>query len=460
MPSVVADLRRVRALPSLPESINPNPANIDSESPILSDHFRFAGSIDEITTLEEASTLLLLDELKTLAREAKVEGKSKKELINALRLSSQTQTSLDWSGKPNDGSQFVNRDSHFIAKILDYAGDCVRLTPGPRALFERVHLVFYRSTEWTEKSLTTIILAKMSRRNFPEYIVCRSNSIFPSRETLMEFESALRTQYQIDNILESSGPPMELLQQVKDLSDKVYPRWKTLLEQEEQKEQTLYECGEGAYLRRFSPAWVYTRIVHKGLHPLGRFKEYKTEHNVLSELLAQRLFHAARRGAWYQRKALLEEHYMWSLTPFDGRNEDNQKKYWKRVALKTCEEGLEDPGCHLIYHYDLQKRITKLEKALKVVKREQHDFGYVMLTKPEERTVEGIRIEREDTVPKTNGDIAVKRSGPTIWIDERQDGDECRVENMCLSWYRDQGWKGYHSERGIVRTLVNSDTPD
>jgi Fanconi-associated nuclease 1 len=26
---------------------------------------------------------------------------------------------------------------------------------------------------------------------------------------------------------------------------------------------------------------------------------------------------------------------------------------------------------------------------------------------------------------------------------------------MCLSWYRDHGWKGYHSEGGIVRTLVS-----
>lgn len=459
MPSVVADLRRVRTLPSIPESINPNPAHINTEGPALSDQFRFADSIEDITTLEEASSLLLLDELKTLAKDAKVEGKSKKELLVALRQSSKTQTSLDWTGKPNNGSQFANRDNHFIAKILDYTGDCVRLTSGPRALFERVHLVFYRSTEWTEKSLTTIILAKMSRRNFPEYVVCRSNSIFPSRETLLEFESALRTQYQIDNLLELNGPPTEILQEVKDLSDKVYPRWKVLLEQEQQKEQTLYEYGEGAYLRRFSPAWVYTRVIHKGLYPLGRFKHYKREHDVLSELLAQRLFHTARRGAWYQRKALLEEHYMWSLTPLDGRNEENQKKYWKRIAVRTCEEGLEDPDCHLIYHYDLQKRITKLEKALKVVKREQHDFGYVMLAKPEERTVEGIRIEREDPLPNTNGDMAAKRSGPTIWIDERQDGEECRVENMCLSWYRDQGWKGYHSESGIVRTLVSTGAP-
>lgn len=424
----------------------------------LDGKFAFADGMEEIASLEEASSLLLLDELKTLAKEAKLDGRSKKELLAALSQSSQSQTSLDWNKSAGDETRSTNRDNHFIPKILDYTGDCIRLSSGPRDLFERVHLVFYRSTEWTEKSLTTIILAKMSRRNFPEYIVSRSGSIFPTRVVLLEFESSLRTQRQIDDILESSGTSTEMLQQVKDLTDKVYPRWRVLLEQEQRKEEIMYEYGEGAYLLRFSPAWVYTRIIHKGLHPLGRFKEHKREHEVLCELLAQRLFHAARRGAWYQRKALLEEHYMWALTPFEGRNEDGQRKHWRRVAVRTCEEGLEDPECHLVYHHDLQKRITKLEKALKVVKREQHDFGHVTLVKPAERTVEGIRIEREGSPsrngPKTNGDTS-KRGRPTVWIDEREGGEECRVESMCLSWYRDQGWKGYHSEGGIVRTLVN-----
>jgi Fanconi-associated nuclease 1 len=461
IPQVVADLQKTRAL-STPLSTDEEDDTSDASSATefgSSGGFRFADTTDQITTVEEASSLLLLDELKVLAKEAKIQGKSKQDLITALHKTSQKQTGLGWNGTAN--SSGANREVHFLNKILEYTGDCVRLASGPCALFERVHLVFYRSTEWTEKSLTTIILAKISRRNFPEYVVCRSSSIFPSREILLEFESALRTQFRIDNVLEFSGTPTkERLEEIKNLAYKVYPRWKTLLEQEQQKEDTIYECGEGAYLRRFSPAWVYTRILHKGLHPLGRFKEHKEEHRILSELLAQRLFHPARRGAWYQRKALLEEHYMWALMPSDGRNEDAQKKYWRRIALRTCEEGLEDPSCHLIYHYDLQKRIRKLEKALKVVKREQHDFGHVTLTKPEERTVEGTRIEREES-PVRNGPVnnddtpTPKRSGPTIWLDELEDGAECRVEDMCLSWYRDQGWKGYHSEGGIIRTLVS-----
>ncbi|KAL4927239.1 fanconi-associated nuclease 1 [Aspergillus undulatus] len=467
VPSVVSDLKKTRALSASEGCDEDGSVDTLCSDLDLDGEFRFADTIDQITTVEEASSLLLLlrlDELKVVAKEAKVQGKNKHELVTALHKSSQNQTGLGWSNASN-----TNREEQFVKKILDYTGDCIRLASGPYALFERVHLVFYRSTEWTEKSLTTIILAKISRKNFPEYVVCRSSSIFPSREILLEFESALRTQFRIDNVLEFNGAPTrERLEEIKDLAYKVYPRWRTLLEQEQQKEDTIYECGEGAYLRRFSPAWVYTRILHKGLHPLGRSKEYKEEHRILSELLAQRLFHPARRGAWYQRKALLEEHYMATLTPTEGRNEEAQKKHWRRIALRTCEKGLEDTACHLIYHYDLQKRIQKLEKALKVVKREQHDFGHVRLAKPGVRTVEGIQIVREDS-PARNTPVfkdnsnnnstddmttpTPKRSGPTIWLDELEDGEECRVETMCLSWYRHHGWKGYHSEGGILRTL-------
>ncbi|RAL12794.1 fanconi-associated nuclease 1 [Aspergillus homomorphus CBS 101889] len=470
MSRVVALLRRPRSLPlsSCSVSTGENPADIDPAPSLrLAGEFRFAEHMNQITTLEEASSLLLLDELKTLAKEAKVQGKSKNELIAALHRSSQKQTGLGWNSKPsNTGSTGPNRDIHFMQKIFDHTGDCIRLSAGPLALFERVHLVFYRSTEWTEKSLTTIILAKISRKTFPDYVVCRSSSIFPSREILLEFETALRTQFQIDNILEFSGTPtVEHLTNIKDLAYKVYPRWKVLVAQEQRKEDTIYEYGEGAYLRRFSPAWVYTRIIHKGLHPLGRFKEHQEEHRLLTELLDQRLFHAARRGAWYQRKALLEEHYMWALSPYEGRSEEVQRKHWRRVALRTCETGLEDPNCHLIFHYDLQKRIMKLERALKIVKREQHDFGHVRLAKPAERTIEGIQIVEPESLSEntespsgngnntsSSGSSSTRRGRPTVWVDERE-GGECRVETMCLNWYREQGWKGYHSEGGIVRTL-------
>ena len=431
--------------------------------------------------MEEASTLLQLDELKAISKEAKVQGKNKGDLLKALRRMSQRQSGLGFMGLKRSESQQsvgsespyenedgnaspgtvsdINRDTHFLRKIMAVTGLCIRLSLPTLKLFERVHLVFYRSTEWTDKSLTTIILARISRRNFPNYIVSRSANIFPTRSDLLEFEAALRTQFRIDNILEFNGNPGKAgLEEVLSVFEEVYPRWKVLLAEEQRKEDQVYESGEGAYLRRFSPAWVYTRIIHKGTYVLGKFKLHEREHEVTTELLNQHLFHASRRGSWYQRKALLEEHYMYCLQPPDGITEsEKQKRHWKRMSLQTCQQGLQDKDCHTIYHYDLQKRIKKLEKQLKIPMREQHHFGHVLLSKPTEISVEGIQIKKEypPTRRRSGGAIPEERqrSTKTIWVDEAEGGGECSVEAMCLSWYRSRGMKGYHAEGGIIRTL-------
>lgn len=478
LPAAARILQSIRQLPESTVGVQSNPGELaPPEGTVLESDFRFADcSEGTITSLEEASSLLNLEELRAIAREAKVQGKNKSELLKALRRMSRRQSGLGWVGlKRSDSGNTVasesgeteddedsmsdmNRDKHFVRKIMASTGSCIRLSLPTLKLFERVHLVFYRSTEWTDKSLTTIILARISRRNFPDYIVSRSANIFPTRAELLEFEAALRTQFKVDNILEFNGNPGKGgLEEVLSIFDEVYPRWKVLLKEEQRKEDRVYESGEGAYLRRFSPAWVYTRIVHKGMYTLGRFKMYEKEHEVTSELLNQQLFHAARRGAWYQRKALLEEHYMYAIQPPSGVSDpEQQKRYWKRISLRTCETGLQDKDCHMIYHYDLQKRIRKLEKNLKIPKREQHDFGHVLLAQPIEVTVAGIQIKREYPPNKRRASAQGEerqRSTKTIWVDEAEGGGECSVESMCLSDYRSRGYKGYHAEGGIIRTL-------
>lgn len=441
------------------------------------DTFTFADSSEEfINCVDEAAALLSLDELKSLAKEAKVQGKNKAGILkNLLRMSSQqsgllslgltrqnTNESTD-SRNRDEGSETpdpdrsvdTNRNQHFLAKILAITGPCIRLSPPVFKLFERVHLVFYRSTEWTEKSLTTIILAKISRRNFPQYIVDRTSNIFPDRRALLEFEQAMRLEFEVDQILEFNGPPGEEgYRRVLEIFDGVSARLRSLLELERQKEATVYEFGEGGYLRRFNAAHAYTRIAHKAAYVYGRLHQYLEEHTLLTELLDQRLFQMARRGSWYQRKALLEEHYMFEVDPSPKYTDlEQQKKHWRRIAVTTCETALEDRDCHLIYHYDLQKRINKLEKRLRIPKRLQHDFGHVRLHKPEEHTVAGIQLKRDDPTAGKRGGTSTK----TVWIDpaplEDGGGGECSVEAMCLSHYRSEGWKGYHSEGGILRTL-------
>ncbi|UPK90600.1 hypothetical protein LCI18_001535 [Fusarium solani-melongenae] len=469
--AAIDSLQLSRTLPTGTTSSTNSVEGIELEESRLGESFTFAdASKDHIKSVEEAATLLSLDELKALAKEAKFQGRTKTELIRSLVRMSHQQTGLRPLGLSRHNSrdsitsedqenkdpkaivktklrrEDSNRDQHFLAKILAILGPCVRLSPPVFKLFERVHLVFYRSTEWTEKSLTTIILAKIARRHYPEYIVCRSSTIFASRMHLLEYESGIRLEAEVDSIMEFNGPPGEEgHKKILGIFEKIYPRWKTLVEEERQKEQTVYDMGEGAYLRRFTPGHSYTRIVHKAAPIFGKLKDHLREHELLSELLDQRLFQMARRGGWYQRKALLEEHYMPTLDPKPTTTDaEQQKKHWKRIAVATCEAGLQDPDCHLIFHYDLQKRLVKLEKKLRIPRRLQHDFGHVHLKKPVEHKVEGIQLKR---------DVPTKIGRQTVWLDELDSQEECSVEEMCLGHYRAQGWKGYHAEGGIIRTL-------
>lgn len=472
----IESLLQSRELPK-GESEKPDQTSVEEPEHIFTDAFTFADdSASHIKTVEQAAQLLSLDELKTLAKDAKVQGKNKPDLIKAFCRMCSQQSSLmavglrrsstsasmnsvdSASEEAHTEKQDTNRKAHFLEKILAITGPLVRLSESVFKLFERVHLVFYRSSEWTEKSLTTIILAKISKRNFPEYVVCRSSNIFPSRRHLLEFEHSMRLQFEVDNILEFNGPPgAEGNRKVVEMFENIAPRWRELLTEAQKKEDTEYEFGEGGYLRRFNAAHAYTRIAHKATEALGRLHRYQDEYDLLNELLSQQLFHLSRRGAWYKRKALIEERYMWELdepsaTGLSEVQKNLRKKRWRQVALSTCETALQDPNCHLIHHYDLQKRLIRLEKQLNIPRRQQHNFDHARLRNPEEHTVEGVQLIRE-------GAGREQKSTKTIWLDELGEPDEdgkpmhVSVEEMCLSFYRTQGWKGYHAEGGILRTL-------
>lgn len=306
------------------------------------------------------------------------------------------------------------------------------------------------------------------KRNFPTYVVSRTSNIFSSRDVLIEFEESLKLQAEVDTILEGNCASTKAsLHRVLDIAESVYSRWLGFIEEERCKVKSVMgtyfdpESSSGGsdnevlveriYLRRFSPGWVFTRIIHKGLYSLARLKMYLREHEILTQLLSQRFFHTARRGAWYQRKALIEEHYLASILVDSDKSETATKRKWLMAALDTCCKGLQDPLTHVSFHYDLQKRIMKLEQKLKVPKRDQHDFHYAMLLKPTERIVYGVQIQLDKNSVQGVSSVGTK----TVWLDPdpAAKSARCSVEEMCLSYYRSLGWKGYHCEGSLLRTL-------
>ena len=118
------------------------------------------------------------------------------------------------------------------------------------------------------------------------------------------------------------------------------------------------------------------------------------------------------------------------------------KKKWLKLSLETCELALQDPDTHVIFHPWIQKRLLRLERTLGIPKAQQHTFAHVALRPPVVRVFTGVRLDDRDIGKKST------------WQSTRDPMKKISVEELCLEQYEDLGWKGFHSENGVVTTIV------
>lgn len=69
-----------------------------------------------------------------------------------------------------------------------------------------VLLTSHFSTQYAPTMLTPALLSRFKKRFYPQYKYVRREDIWPTREALVEYESALALEARVDGILENSGP--------------------------------------------------------------------------------------------------------------------------------------------------------------------------------------------------------------------------------------------------------------
>src|SRR5579862_412810 len=131
---------------------------------------------------------------------------------------------------------------------------------------------------------------------------------------------------------------------------------------------------------------------------------------------------------------------MWQFEKSLGQVQARKK--WLKNSLETCELALQDPDTHVIFHAWLQKRLLRVERQLGVPKAEQHTFAHVALRPPAVREFNGVRLDDRDV------------GKHSAWRSTRDPTKEVSVEELCLEHYEDLGWKGFHSENGVITTIV------
>ncbi|KAM0754067.1 hypothetical protein T439DRAFT_322953 [Meredithblackwellia eburnea MCA 4105] len=387
----------------------------------------------------------------------------------------------------------LKQSSVIRGHALKIIGPCIKLSQHYVSLFDRLSLLYHRTAYVSPNSgttsLTASLLAKFGKRTYPEYKVGRTFSIFPSRDVLCRFERALGAEREMEELLSyawkppaSTGPkkntdgvgetptkkrqkpmfradvaagtapltPVEAKEKEQrerwligvEIYNRVKGDWEASVEEgklDDEKETDEHKKALLYYRKRFHPGWPLTRVLYKSAHVFARLGQHDQEMEILKALLSQHSFRRGKRGAWYERLALV------MMKPTAKEKDDSLSKEKKERlvkkrlerALEVCLKGLDDPYTHLIYHSSLQRRIKRIESMLQVDKLARRKFNEGSM-RAASRVMIGLRLD-DPTIGKKS-----------CW---QGDEEELGVEAYALERYADDDWKGFHSENGILTMI-------
>ncbi|WVQ97668.1 hypothetical protein IAU59_004782 [Kwoniella sp. CBS 9459] len=460
-------------------------------------------------SLEDIMSCISADDLRKVAKQRKLPPSSlmnREAVTTALKGMAKKQTVLSFTpvkgkGKAVDdakrkgkqmtlpfasGPARVTSESLLVNQLLPYLGhSAVQLSAEIHALIARVNLIFSRTPPLTSGGASLMlpsILVTSHKRRYPDYGPPTRSQIWKDRDELLIWERAVSWEATVSdalgetwaeqrkNPLPGLGMRKEMLGRVegakvvKKIWEGVWDVWKNLVEGDKGEAVDSAKEDGGLVGDRFKTGHVLTRIVYKGATALGILHEYDSECMVLQALLKQRRWRRSKRGAWYDRLALvLMNHY--NETP-------EQKGEKMREAVQVCIDALLDEDTHLIYRPALSRRLTRLENKLNLPADERH-ISYASLNKCETRELtaprvaenmgqpkmlararsESVRADREASLGMGDEEAragGIQQTGKSVWLGRE---GEVTVEGWVLEWWEKKGYKGFHSESSILTTL-------
>jgi Fanconi-associated nuclease 1 len=78
-------------------------------------------------------------------------------------------------------------------------------------------------------------------------------------------------------------------------------------------------------------------MIEDGAATLGKMKQYDKEAQILKMLLEQNTYRLGKRGAWYDRLALIQMYHL----------RTGKRRLHQKAALETCITAIRDPKVHL-----------------------------------------------------------------------------------------------------------------
>ncbi|KAJ2483286.1 hypothetical protein IWW56_000478 [Coemansia sp. RSA 2131] len=408
----------------------------------------FLHSETNIESCEDALSLLLLPELKTLAKAKGIKQVSAKpkEFLCAALLKTIKQRTVTSFFQKNKGDSVKQRQDEFIKAVLEVTGPVVRLNPLVSELFERLHLVFFRSATHLgdSNSIKSAVLAEIGQIRFPSYTVVRSPDLFASRDAVVKYKLLVEVGYEMEVLLTSLVKETEQHMKGWEMFMAHQSEWHALLEtlrrpkNPAQKVGGIEQMSHVYWRRHFTAGWALARIAERGARFAANTKQFARERDVLESLLSQDAYRLGKRGEWHERLVLLHTTH---LRPKGTTSEARaQTMDALERARSACVRALDDVHVNRISLHAISRQLRAIEAKLGVdpCERVEHPRLCVEWQMPLERVVFGMRVRN------------MKR-GPSVW--DGSDGIPCSVEQLALWRYRELGYTGMHSENTMITTL-------
>ncbi|XP_049964095.1 fanconi-associated nuclease 1-like isoform X1 [Schistocerca serialis cubense] len=247
---------------------------------------------------ESASVLLPLlkmPEIKSLCSEFNIAtaAKNKPQLINDLLKLQARQKGVTGKSVP------------LVSRIVRALGPCVKASDSLRSLLSRLFLITSLgcASAPEDRTLASMVFrvtnVETGRVIYPNCEVIRKSVIFPTREHLLRYETAIELQNESMVAIEKKD--WATAREIVAVIENNFRELLTDANEREHVEQL------PSFLRRFTPGTVYASCLQYGAEVYRKSgkEHYKSAVQILELILSQKLYRTHRRGKCYVALALL-----------------------------------------------------------------------------------------------------------------------------------------------------------
>lgn len=424
------------------------------------------GTGKEIKRKEKGLERIIKKEnLKTIAKNLRISinGLDKQEIISKIISERMSQSTLFMEKKERNGMEGDNKrlsislisqknEQEIILKEI-IKEDVITVNRNIYDIWLQTLSLFFLTKPSNDPLLTRLtdaILVDLDKRQYPPYCCNFEKIIFKNREEWIEYNNALNLEEMLSN---NNNDEMEMTDEIysKIIKDeKIKLLFKSNnrsfleiigngIERDNNNNEIKGEnSGNDSYfLKRFTPTWVYIRILDQIVTIWEGRKRFKEAVDLLELLLRQKEYCLGKRGKWWDRLVLNLDYHL-------------NLRY---LALDKCDDALNDSYLRSACRFSILKRCKKMSREK--VKKQKNRIG----KRGEGRNANMNDLNDEIASPRERRIIV---NGKSTFSGGRlqyklQDNFMMSVEEYALSYYKNElKWSnGIHSESSFFLVIFN-----